>query len=167
HSGINAYLTLHLAQVLLRAGDLRALDLIETVANLASPTCQWPEAIHPRTKGGCMGDGQHVWAAAEWAFMMRNLFVREEKERLIIGSGIFPRWLKAEKNISFGPTLTPFGSVTVELKPHSEKTFLLTVVGKWFKNAPPLEINIPGYQAMGALKNNSVLLQALPASNSF
>src|ERR1043166_2379134 len=58
HSGINAYLTLHMAQVLLRADDERAHSLIDAVAALASPTGQWPEAIHPRTLGGCMGDGQ-------------------------------------------------------------------------------------------------------------
>ena len=64
HSGINAYLTLDIAQTLLRAGDLRYQELIRNVADLASPTGQWPEAIHPHTKGGCMGDGQHGWAAA-------------------------------------------------------------------------------------------------------
>ena len=59
-----------------------------SVARLASPTGQWPEAIHPQSGGGCMGDGQHGWAAAEWVMMMRNCFVREEGDRLIIGSGI-------------------------------------------------------------------------------
>jgi hypothetical protein len=56
HSGINPYLTLHLAQVLLRAGDPRYFGLMTAVAKLASPTGQWPESVHPRTGGGCMGD---------------------------------------------------------------------------------------------------------------
>jgi GH15 family glucan-1,4-alpha-glucosidase len=72
HSGLNAYLTPHIAQVLLRAGDLRYLDIVDTVVGLASPPGQWPEAIHPRTRGGCMGDGHHVWAAAEWVVMLRK-----------------------------------------------------------------------------------------------
>src|SRR5262249_13622410 len=93
HSGVNAYLTLHVAQLLLRAGDSRHADLIRAVADLASPTGQWPEAIHPHTLGGCMGDGQHLWAAAEWVLMMRNLFVREESDRLILGSGVPLAWL--------------------------------------------------------------------------
>ncbi len=80
HSGINAYLTLHLAQVRLRAGEVAAAwALMDAVVGLASPTGQWPEAIHPQTFGGCMGDGQHIWAAAEWLMLMRNLFVREEQ----------------------------------------------------------------------------------------
>jgi GH15 family glucan-1,4-alpha-glucosidase len=78
HSGINPYLTLHLAQVLLRADDPRYFGLMTAVANWHHPTGQWPESIHPRTGGGCMGDGQHVWAAAEWVLMIRNCFVRKK-----------------------------------------------------------------------------------------
>ena len=88
HSGINPYLTLHVAQVLLRANDKRFIPLLNKVAELASPTGQWPEAVHPRTLGGCMGDGQHAWAAAEWIIMLRNIFVREENDVLILCAGI-------------------------------------------------------------------------------
>ena len=144
HSGVNAYLTLHLAQVLLRAGDVRALDLVATVARLASPTGQWPEAIHPRSGGGCMGDGQHIWAAADWAMMIRNLFVREEGDRLILGAGLFPRWLKQPEPLSFGPTLTPFGPVTVLIKPLSVNSFELTLEATWRKHAPSIEVQVPG-----------------------
>ncbi|MCC6491692.1 MAG: hypothetical protein IT424_01585 [Pirellulales bacterium] len=116
HSGVNAYLTLDVAQTLLRAGDRRFRQLVETVAGLASPTGQWPEAIHPHTLGGCMGDGQHGWAAAEWAMMIRNQFVREEGDRLIVGSGLFAEWLESDAEVSFGPTLTPLGAVTVTIR---------------------------------------------------
>ena len=117
HAGVNAYLTLHLAQVLLRAGDPEGLALIDAVAALASPTGQWPEAIHPRTGGGCMGDGQHVWAAAEWLSMMRNAFCREEGDGLVLGAGIAPRWLAARVAFGFGPTPTPLGRVSVRAEP--------------------------------------------------
>ena len=97
--------------------------MIETVARLASPTGQWPEAIHPHTGGGCMGDGQHGWAAAEWVMMIRNLFVREEGDRLIVGSGLFEEWFESDEDICFGPTLTPWGPVTVRIvRPAGEPT---------------------------------------------
>src|SRR6185436_1103392 len=83
---------------------------------LATSTGQWPEAIHPHTRAGCMGDGQHVWASAEWVMMIRNLLVREEGNSLILGSGIFPEWLAAESEISWGPAPTEFGSVSVRFK---------------------------------------------------
>lgn len=120
HSGINVYLTLHVAQALLRAGDSRFADLIREAGRLASPTGHWPEAVHPHTGGGCMGDGHHAWAAAEWIAMMRSCFVREEQDTLVLASGILPEWLTAGHGISFGPTPTRFGTITVSVTPHHE-----------------------------------------------
>lgn len=147
HSGINAYLTLDLAQTLLRAGDQRYQDLIQAVANLASPTGNWPEAIHPFSGGGCMGDGQHGWAAAEWLMMIRNLFVREEAEGLIIGSGLLPSWVKDQNpiHIRFGPTWTSYGSLTVDLSGR-EGALVLQLEGKWRQNAPPVEVRVPFHE---------------------
>ena len=149
HSGINAYLTLHVAQVLLREGDPRYLELMDTVAALASPTGQWPEAIHPRTGGGCMGDGQHAWAAAEWVLMMRNCFVREEGERLILCGGIAQRWLKAEGDISFGPAPTAFGKVSIKIEVGSDASNVcLSWQGDWHGETPDIEVRLPGFKPM-------------------
>ena len=145
HSGINPYLTLHMAQVLLRANDSRHLELMQVVADLATPTGQWPEAIHPKTKGGCMGDGQHAWAAAEWILMIRNCFVREEGRRLILLSGIPLKWIDSNQTISFGPVLTSFGKVNLELKCNLE-TKIVKWSAQWHKEAPIIEIHLPGYR---------------------
>lgn len=144
HSGINAYLTLHLAQVFLRAGDLRFGPLLRRVADLASPTGQWPEAIHPHTLGGCMGDGQHVWAAAEWVLMMRNLFLREEGETLILGSGLLSEWLVPGASLSFGPTLLRSGKVTVSFSVPSGGRVRAEWKGHFRARAPKIEIRLPG-----------------------
>lgn len=146
HSGINPYLTLHVAQVLLRAGDPRHLELTERVAELASPTGQWPEAIHPHTFGGCMGDGQHVWAAAEWILMLRNGFVREEGDRLVLGAGIAPRWLATGAELSFGPAPTAFGPVTVAIEVDGARRARVDWQGDWHRGAPPasVEVRLPG-----------------------
>ena len=147
HSGVNAYLTLDIAQTLLRHGDGRYGDLIDAVAELASPTGQWPEAIHPRTLGGCMGDGQHGWAAAEWIMMMRNCFVREElsEGKLIVGSGLLPCWLDQDGELSFGPTATPWGSVTVRLLPQKGRTSL-SMEAHWHEGPPRVEARLPGHR---------------------
>ncbi|MEO6567185.1 MAG: hypothetical protein ABIO94_00360 [Opitutaceae bacterium] len=143
HSGINAYLTLHVAQVRLRAGDTKvAWELMDNVAALASPTGQWPEAIHPRA-GGCMGDGQHIWAAAEWALMVRNCFVREEADHLVVASGVRPEWWR-DRECFFGPTLTPFGALTVRVLPTAAGA-QLKVEGQWRAAAPRLQIALPGF----------------------
>jgi len=147
HSGINAYLTLHVAQVLLRAGDSRADKLIDAVAALASPTGQWPEAIHPRTLGGCMGDGQHVWAAAEWLMMMRNLFVREEDDCLVLGSGIRREWMQSGQSFGIERTLTPVGEVSIRIETRRDDESELRIEGAWRAQPPRLEVRVPGYVA--------------------
>lgn len=145
HSGINAYLTLDIAQTLLRNGDSRFMELIDTVSFLASPTGHWPEAIHPLTGGGCMGDGQHGWAASEWVMMTRNLFVREEEKMLIIGSGVFPRWLESGEEIRFGPTPTPHGPVSISVRRKNDAA-AVAIQGRW-RTKPPerIEVRLPGY----------------------
>lgn len=151
HSGINAYLTLHIAQVLLRAGDPRFFDLVRAVADIATTTGQWPEAVHPRTHGGCMGDGQHVWAAAEWVLMMRNLFVREEENppRLILCSGIPSAWCSESEPLSFGPTLTAFGKISVNIETHSGKT-TVSWQAVWHREEPQIEVHLPGHEKVTA-----------------
>jgi len=143
HSGINPYLTLQLAQTLLRAGDARFWELVETVARLASSTGQWPEAVHPRTRGGCMGDGQHAWASAEWVLMMRHLFVREEADRLVLLSGIPGDWLKPGTVLAFGPTCSAFGPLTLEVDTSATRV-RISLEASWHGVAPLLEVHLPG-----------------------
>jgi hypothetical protein len=118
------------------------------VADLAPPTGQWPEAIHPHTYGGCMGDGQHGWAAAEWVMMIRNLFVREEGEALILGSGIMPEWTASGQTISFGPARTPFGPVEVRFIKQNKTAVFETAVdfSKAAIRPTNIIIDVPGFQ---------------------
>lgn len=145
HSGVNAYLTLHVAQVFLRAGDSRFMDLAKAIAFMASPTGQWPEAIHPITGGGCMGDGQHVWAAAEWVLLIRNMFVREEDNHtaLILCSGIPDAWIKKGEKIFFGSAPTAFGKISVTLT--RDENIRISWEAHWHKEQPPIEIHLPGH----------------------
>ncbi len=158
HSGLNAYLTLEVAQVLLRAGDPRYLTLIDEVADLATSTGQWPEAIHPRTGGGCMGDGHHVWASAEWVLMIRNCFVREEGSRLLLCAGVPERWLDQEESISFGPAPTEFGAVTITLSSRSISEVLITWDAQWRVRPEILEIRLPGFKPQSVQAGESVAI---------
>jgi hypothetical protein len=115
------------------------------VARISTPTGQWPEAIHPRTLGGCMGDGHHVWAAAEWVLMIRNCFVREEGNKLIVAAGIPARWLEHESFISFGPAPTSFGTVTVTIVPDSPDQIVVLWKADWHGKPPVIEVRLPGF----------------------
>jgi len=166
HSGLNPYLTLHVAQVLLRAGDARALALVHEVARRASPTGQWPEAIHPLTGGGCMGDGHHAWASAEWVLMMRALFVREDGGGLVLASGIPPEWLAQREPLSFGPTPTPHGPLSVRVDADEwragdsgEATRVrVSWEAKWRGDAPAIEVRLPGRAPVKARDGDRFIL---------
>lgn len=154
HSGINPYLTLHIAQVLLRAEDPRYMQLLTRVAELASSTGQWPEAIHPRSGGGCMGDGQHAWAAAEWVAMLRNCMVREEQNHLVLAAGVPRRWLDQAgggEPIEFGPTPTRFGTLKLTISSLSEshgkpRRARVSWSARWHGEPPRIEVRLPGFQ---------------------
>jgi hypothetical protein len=154
HSGINPYLTLHLAQVLMRAGDPRCFELLRAVSDQASATGQWPEAIHPRTMGGCMGDGNHVWAAAEYVLMVRNGFVREEQDRLILGSGISPDWCRPSESLDFGPAPTSFGTVRVSLR-SDQRQIEVAWEGAWRNSEPSVVVALPGFATVVAPSGQS------------
>jgi hypothetical protein len=125
---------------------------MKAIASLASPTGQWPEAIHPGTKGGCMGDGQHIWAAAEWVLMLRNCFVREEETdgKLVLCSGIPGVWLEDGAELSFGPAPTIFGTVQVQIKVQKGNVNIQWS-GEWRGGKEPrIEIRLPGFSALAA-----------------
>jgi hypothetical protein len=143
HSGLNPYLTLHLAQVLRRRNDPRAHRMFERVAHLASSTGQWPEAIHPRTGGGCMGDGQHGWAAAEWAAYVRSMFVAEEGDGLLLCSGIPIEWVESHRDLSAVRVLTSFGVVAVTIT-HEVRAIEIRIDAEWYGEPPPLTVRFLG-----------------------
>ena len=146
HSGINIYMTLELAQVYLRAGDPRFISLLKSAASFASPTGQWPEAIHPLTDGGCMGDGQHGWAVAEWLMLIRNIFIMDDGDSLYIGRGVLPEWLKRKERISYGPTLTPFGRIRVEIDCRQELPEV-RLFADWYEKRPrQIVVCLPGHK---------------------
>jgi hypothetical protein len=164
HSGLNAYLTLHMAQIYLRAGRDEYWPLVQAVADMASSTGQWPEAVHPQTGGGCMGDGQHGWAAAEWVLMMRSLFVREEQTRLILGAGIPQAWLNAGERIAFGPTPTRFGDVTVVVDPSADG-ITVTWEGPWRQPPEVVGVRVGGYEPQDVFASDVRRVTLAPCSD--
>lgn len=115
-----------------------------TVARLASPTGQWPEAIHPHTLGGCMGDGQHVWAAAEWLLMQRNCLVREEGDRLILASGVPRQWLHLGDRVALGPAPTAFGPVSLVIETRRDR-IAVSWQAQWRRAPACVEVRLPGF----------------------
>ena len=45
--------------------------------------------------------------------MLRNMFLREEGDELVLAPGIHSSWLKCGEPVAMGPIHTPFGPVNV------------------------------------------------------
>ncbi len=122
HSGINPYLSLHIAQSFLRNFDSRYAFIADAINSIASPTGQWPEAVHPQLGTGCMGDGQHVWAAAEWLMILKNIFIREESnfDIIYLCSGIIRDHLITCKSLSIGPVVTRYGIFDISIEKNAD-----------------------------------------------
>jgi hypothetical protein len=97
HSGYNIYLSIQLAKIFLIRQDDRWKTIFSAIISAASSTWTWPEAIHPKTSGGCMGDGDHGWAAAEFLTLIRDMFIFEQGDALYLGAGLLPEWFEALK----------------------------------------------------------------------
>ena len=123
HTGLGTYLTLHLAFAELLAGDRRALERLDWFVGAATPTWTWPEAIHPRVNGGCMGDGHHGWAAADFLSFVRTMLVRETDEGLALVSMIPARWYGQGVEVHDAPTR--FGTLSFALRWHGTRPALL------------------------------------------
>jgi hypothetical protein len=123
HTGLGTYLTLQLASVELAAGDERALERLAWMVDAATSTFTWPEAIHPELLGGCMGDGHHGWAAADFLSFVRNLLVREVDGGLALCSMIPEPWRGQPIEVHDAPT--HHGLLSFAIRWHGDKPALL------------------------------------------
>jgi hypothetical protein len=143
HSGGNPYITLQIAHSYLYLGDREIFyNILNDVIEYASPTLNFPEAIHPLTCGGVIGDGHHGWAAAEILSAIRDAYVFEknyysiESIELILLSGIPRKWfLKGnELNITNAPLLSGTISITTIYKIDQIKIDIIYTSNNIYKN---------------------------------
>ena len=123
HTGLGTYLTMQLAAVELAAGDRRCLDRLAWMLEVATPTWTWPEAVHPRLAGGCMGDGHHGWAAADFLSFVRDLVVRETRDGLAVASAVPDSWVGQGWEVHDAPTA--WGTLSYAVRWHGERPALL------------------------------------------
>jgi hypothetical protein len=151
HSGLNAYLSAQLAQAFLLLQDGRWRIILEALKRYASPTGCWPEAIHPVTRGGCMGDGDHGWALAEVVALLRGSLVFEYQGRLLLGLGL-------EASLGAGSVgvenaATSFGTIDWKLTtvPGPEGSWVRSLEWKFRGEPTPLLFCMTGEQGLGEL----------------
>ncbi len=161
HSGYNPYLTLQLAECHFFLGNVqRSWELADCVLRQMRPPYSLPEAIHPGSGGGSMGDGHHGWAAAEIVLLLRNYLVKEKEGILSIFGGCSDRLVSKGKNTTIRNAPTDFGSVTATLEFEAENRCMLKFENRFFDDNRPraIEVTLPfAVSAVTASTPNEVL----------
>ncbi len=150
HSGMNPYLTLQVAHAYLYAGKRELFqEILYNVISFASSTNNFPEAIHPITLGGSMGDGHHGWAAAELLLAVHDAFIFEynnaSKKELILMQGIPKEWFISSSNIYIKNAPVSDGSINLIVSNNNEEKEIIVNIEfigkinperKWKLNLP-------------------------------
>lgn len=115
HHGWGTYLNMSIAASLLRLRSPAGAALVGWLLHQATPTYTWPEAIHPHTGGGSMGDGHHGWACAAWLLLLRDCLLFEDAlaDRLVLLAGLPTTWLDTDGAVEAPVAPTTFGPVTL------------------------------------------------------
>ncbi len=142
HSAFGTYLNLHIAECLLFQRNAAAWDILRWVLDHASPTWTWAEGIHPLTLGGCMGDGHHGWALADFLIAVRNLLLFEEDAHLVITPITPDGWFVENNVIKVENAPTYFGNVSYTLA-FGAQNATLVLNGDWRAAPEYVEWNLP------------------------
>ncbi len=114
HSGMNSYLTMQIAHSYLYSGRREKFtEIFNSVIDRASPTNNFPEAIHPTTGGGCMGDGHHGWAASEILLAAADAFAYEYENEIYLLAGIPVEWFDEGKTFSIKNLKLKAGTISI------------------------------------------------------
>ncbi len=142
HSGYNVYLTAQVAECYIQDRSTLALPILEWILDHASATYTFPEAIHPETDGGCMGDGHHGWASAELLHLIRNMLFHEEGDKLVFFPVIHEHWTEIQDGIRVTNAPSHFGTIDFTL---SNESGVLEFQLNGALERPPriIEINMP------------------------
>lgn len=146
HSGYNPYLTLQIAHAfLLNNQPQRAWQIAETIFHQCPSPYSLPEAIHPKTGGGSMGDGHHGWAAAEIVLFLMDCLVKESNDTLFLFQDIQEGMLQWGTNSVVHGIATSYGKVgcTLTYETHQKALCAFTLEPVSTRIPKQVEITFP------------------------
>lgn len=142
HSGFGTYLTAHFVECHTFARSQRAIEILDWLVDVSTATYTWPESINPLTLGGCIGDGHHGWAAADFIVAIRNMLFFEDGKNLVILPSAPKRWFRQGKTFRVKHAPSYFGKVSFEV--FYEKDTIIINFDNGYTELPEfIEINLP------------------------
>jgi len=146
--GLGTYRTARLGMVELMAGDKRALDRLDWLVGVASPTGAWPRAVHPVIGTGTVGEGHHGVATAHFVHLVRSILVHEpigDGPALSILAVMPDDWLGQGIEVHEAPTL--HGLLSFAIRWHGDRPALLWELVPHEEGDCQVSIRVPGLDA--------------------
>ncbi len=149
-AGLSPRLTAWAGVARLAAGRPDADEPLQWLLERGAPTWAWPELVHPRSGGGCAGEGHHAASTAAVLLLARALAVVERDGGLAVLPGVPDAWLGQPVEVHGLPTA--HGLLSYALRWHGERPALLWELEPHADNAvaravaatSPLLITAPG-----------------------
>jgi hypothetical protein len=146
------------ASAFLWMGDKeKALGVLKYFLNVKRPRSwnHWAEVVfgeyrHPQY----LGDMPHTWIGAEYILAVRNLFVYEKEDQLILGAGIPQDWVRSGHGVRVNTLPTYFGEISYSIRKTKEG-----LKAKVFGSAKPPQ----GFILKSPVSNQEVTFHELPS----
>ena len=162
--GIRPAERLRVAHSLMLAGHPDALRVAQETLTLATATWCWPTAIHPRTRGGCVGDGHDLCASAEWLLFARAMLLREDGMTLLITPLLPAGWIQPGQRVAVTLAPTHFGVVSFSVE-FTQTGAALSLTADW-RNPPAAVIwHSPAGRISLPVQSPSISARADTAAN--
>lgn len=150
NAGLSPRRTAMLGMQRLDVGDVGAFDQLMWLLDSGTPLATWPEFVHPRTGGGCGGDGHHGPSSAAFLRLARTLAVIERPDGLHVLPVVPDSWFGQSIEIHDLPTQHGRLSLAVrwhgerpavlwDVEPHTDDRLVDLVAGQ-----VPFRLSVPG-----------------------
>lgn len=114
--GYNIEDNFQLASALLYSKHPMFHDVFSWLITQCGPTSSWPESIHPKSHGGCAGDGHYVSANADYILLMRSILLDDQEESLVLCPSVPALWLENDHQfIDIQQMPTHFGKISCRI----------------------------------------------------
>lgn len=116
---LHHYLGFRVLQTELARGeqDRVVRGLYDALAHTTATHGGFETGIHPRgSRSVDDNPSPHGWYAAEYVALLRNMLVREDGGRIVLGSALSPAWLRPGRSVRVRAAPTPAGRVSFSLR---------------------------------------------------
>jgi len=122
-AGLSPRLTAWVGAARLAAGRTDAAEPLAWLVERGAPVWAWPELVHPRSGGGCAGEGHHSASTAAVLHLVRRLAVHEPGGGVAMLPAVPDAWLG--QSMEAHDVATSFGRLSFALRWHGERPALL------------------------------------------